>query len=230
MSVFVLHHVSGEPLGLFQPKLESSGLPHTYINLSDGTPNPITLRHCSALIVLGGPMSANDDFPWIRQEIALIDQALDGGLPILGVCLGAQLIARILGARIFRLPQREIGWFPVRPTPMAATDPLLCHLQPVEPVFHWHEEAFDLPSGAVWLASSAACQYQAFQYSGNVYGLQFHLEVTPKIIADWIREDETSGARREMSSPIDPNLHAERMHHLAGEVFSAWLEMAGASE
>jgi GMP synthase (glutamine-hydrolysing) len=225
MALLVFQHLSGEPLGHFRPVLESSRIPHTYINLSDDPSQDITREDFSGLILLGGHMSANDDFPYISKELAIIERAIHARLPVLGICLGAQLIARALGASVFRLPRKEIGWSPVRLTSQAASDPLLGLFQPVEPVFHWHKEAFDLPSGAAWLASSNACRYQAFRYSSNVYGLQFHLEVTPEIIARWIRQDESCGASREMTSPIDPNLHATRMRHLASGVFSAWLEM-----
>ena len=131
------------------------------------------------LIIMGGPMSVNDEneYPWLTAEKQFIRESLDAGKPILGICLGAQLIASALGAKVYPNRQNEIGWFPVRavgkysdvfPFPEQIT------------AFHWHGETFDLPPGAVHLAESDACRHQAFQLGSNVIGLQFHLETTPE--------------------------------------------------
>src|SRR5205823_5670297 len=135
------------------------------------------------LIFMGGPMSVNDDLPYLRQEQGFIAQAIAGGKPVLGICLGAQLIAGTLGARVYRNPVKEIGWYPIRLEDAAADDCLFRELPPEHIVFHWHGETFDLPAAAVPLASSAACRHQAYRVGSNVYGLQFHLEVAPEMIA-----------------------------------------------
>ncbi|MDN5870724.1 MAG: type 1 glutamine amidotransferase [Nitrococcus sp.] len=132
------------------------------------------------LLILGGPMSANDEheFPWLVQEKQFIRSAIETGKPALGVCLGAQLIASALGARVFPNHCKEIGWFPVHAVPI--DDPVYFRFPALMEPFHWHGETFDLPAGAVRLAQSDACTNQAFQLGKHVIGLQFHLETTPQ--------------------------------------------------
>ena len=127
-------------------------------------------------------MSVNDEseHPWLVQEKEFIRQAIRLGLPVIGICLGAQLIASALGAKVYSGRHTEIGWFPLE---AAVTGEDVFRLPPGVPVFHWHGEAFDLPSGAVHLAKSDACENQAFQIGRNVVGLQFHLETTPESAA-----------------------------------------------
>ena len=133
------------------------------------------------VIAMGGPMSVNDELtlPWLRLEKEFVRDAVELGVSVLGVCFGAQLIASAFGARVYRNPQKEIGWFPVEATSGAMNSfsfPENCT------VFHWHGETFDLPPGAVRLARSKACENQAFQIGRNVIGLQFHLETTPESV------------------------------------------------
>jgi GMP synthase-like glutamine amidotransferase len=136
-----------------------------------------SLKHLDLVIAMGGPMSVNDEseFPWLRQEKQFIREAIDRGVAVLGMCLGAQLIASALGSRVYRNPVKEIGWFTIAAIPHmsdAFRFPSSCT------VFHWHGETFDLPAGAILIASSMACKNQAFQLKENVMGLQFHLETT----------------------------------------------------
>jgi len=131
------------------------------------------------LIAMGGPMSVNDEvqLPWLRDEKRLIAQAVASGKAVLGICLGAQLIASAFGARVFPNAQKEIGWFPVFAEETADG---LFRFPPEFLAFHWHGETFELPAGAVRLAGSAACKNQAFQLGPRALGLQFHLETTPE--------------------------------------------------
>jgi GMP synthase (glutamine-hydrolysing) len=131
------------------------------------------------LIVMGGPMSVNDEaqYAWLRGEMRLIETAIAQGKTVLGICLGAQLIATAAGARVFRNREPEIGWFPIEPGPGYATDPFGGFLPEV--AFHWHGETFDLPRGALHLARSPGCERQAFALNERAIGLQFHLETTP---------------------------------------------------
>lgn len=133
------------------------------------------------LIVLGGPMSVNDEeeFPWLIAEKAFIRQVIDRQRPVLGICLGSQLIASALGAAVRPNPEKEIGWLPIEG--IAASTPLPFAI-PSTTVFHWHGDTFDLPAGAILLARSVACAHQAFCYKEKVLALQFHLETTPELV------------------------------------------------
>jgi GMP synthase-like glutamine amidotransferase len=133
------------------------------------------------LIVMGGPMSANDEsrYPWLVPEKRFIAEAIASSKGVLGICLGAQLIAASLGARVFANPEREIGWFPIQPAPDASRAAFSSLFREPLEVFHWHGETFELPTGATQLARSTACEHQAFVIGERVLGLQFHLETTP---------------------------------------------------
>jgi GMP synthase-like glutamine amidotransferase len=140
-------------------------------------------------------MSANDEhaYPWLKDEKAFIREAVSRGLLVLGVCLGAQLIASAFGARVFANDHKEIGWFPIH---AVTTDADAFRFPPQANVFHWHGETFDLPPGAVHLARSIGCENQAFQIGKNVIGLQFHLETTPETvdqIIQYCRHDLVDG-------------------------------------
>ncbi len=134
------------------------------------------------LVIMGGPMGANDEaeFPWLAAEKQLIRAAIGARRPILGICLGAQLVAASLGARILRNQHREIGWAPIWLTEEGSGADLFSHIPEELEVFHWHGDTFEIPRGAVNLAQSAGCRHQAFIYGTNVVGIQFHLEVTRK--------------------------------------------------
>ncbi len=137
------------------------------------------------LIVMGGPMSVGDEdeYPWLRAEKHFLAACIEKGLPVLGICLGSQLLAEVLGSAVYPNRYKEIGWFPVELTEAAMDAPLFNGLPRKMDVFHWHGDTFDLPRGARLLASSRACRNQAFLYADHVLGLQFHLEVTQRSIA-----------------------------------------------
>jgi GMP synthase (glutamine-hydrolysing) len=218
--VLALRHVPFENLGLIADSLAACGVDCEYADLPDG--GHADLRGAGGLIIMGGPMSANDDVPYLRRELELIREAAAAGLPILGVCLGAQLIAKALGARVYKNPVKEIGWYEVHWTEAAARDPLHQGLEGSETVFQWHGETFDLPPGAELLATSESCLHQAYRVGSNIYGLQYHLEVTPDMIADWLRQDANCGDVREIAAPVDPHAHAPRLKELAARIFERW--------
>ena len=221
MRVLAFRHVPFEGAGRIEPVLRARGIDLDYVDLyapDAGVPDPAGY---SGLIFLGGPMSVNDPLPYLRVEEQIIRDAVARKLPILGVCLGAQLIAHAMGASVFSNAGSEIGWFDLRFTTAAAGDPLFCGLA-CETVFHWHGETFDLPAGAELLASSDRCRNQAFRLGDRVYGLQFHLEVTPSMIADWCLQDENCGDVRELAAPLDPNRNAARLSELSESAFGAW--------
>ena len=134
------------------------------------------------LILMGGPMNIYEEtgYPWLSKEKDFLRKAIESGKTIIGICLGAQLIADALGSKVYAGRHKEIGWFPIRKTEEAARSGLFKNFPAVMNVFHWHGDTFDLPSGCVRVAESAGCRNQAFTYEERVIGLQFHLEVTPK--------------------------------------------------
>lgn len=222
MRVLAFRHVPFEDLGLIAQSLEAAGVSYEYIDLFRSGVEAPPIDEVDACIFMGGPQSANDDLEYIQRELDLIRSAVDRGKPVLGVCLGSQLIAKAMGARVYKNPVKEIGWYPVSWTDEAAGDRLFRGLTNPELIFHWHGETFDLPDGAVLLASSAACRNQAFRLGHNVYGLQFHLEVTPAMIEDWCCQDANSGDVRELAAPIDPRANAARLETLSSLVFGRW--------
>ena len=178
MNVHVLQHVAFEGVGSMSRWFASRNADVRYTRFYESAKLPDSSR-VDLVIAMGGPMSVNDEseHPWLVQEKEFIRQAIRLGLPVIGICLGAQLIASALGAKVYSGRHKEIGWFPLE---AAVTGEDVFRLPPGIPVFHWHGEVFDLPSGAVHLAKSDACENQAFQIGRNVVGLQFHLETTPE--------------------------------------------------
>lgn len=185
MRVHILQHVAFEGLGSIGPWLRAAGSKISTTRFYEAPVLPDS-KDVDLVVALGGPMSVNDEaaFPWLVAEKQFLRQCIEADKPVLGICLGAQLIASALGARVYRNPVREIGWFPVQILPLLGGStgqfPLTAK------VFHWHGETFDLPSGAIRIASSAACENQAFQFGSSVVGLQFHLEIIPEGVCEII--------------------------------------------
>lgn len=222
MRVVAFRHVPFEGLGLIQPALEDNGISVEFPDLfREGATLP-DVTTADGLIFMGGPMSANDDLPYLKREIDCIRQAVERGQPVLGVCLGSQLIAKALGGKVYKNSSKEIGWFDVHLTDAGRHDPLLSGLEGSETVFHWHGETFDLPEGAAWLAYSDATRHQAYRVGSKTYGLQFHLEVTPEMIRDWCTQDANCGDVRELDTPVDPNRNAGRLAGLSRLIFGRW--------
>ena len=188
--VLVFQHDPFEDLGFFAEVLEKQRADYRVIRLFHGEMPAEEWEHVTALIILGGPMSVDEEerFPFLRWEKRIIRAAIDEAVPILGICLGAQLIASTLGTQVFHGPVKEIGWSPISITPHGQVDSLLGYLPESATVFQWHSDGFELPTGAIRLATSAHYSTQAFRVGKTIYGLQFHLEVTPRMIARWIDE------------------------------------------
>jgi GMP synthase (glutamine-hydrolysing) len=223
--VLAFRHVPFEDVGHIRPVLGARGIAVEAVDLyREGVDMPDS-RDAAGLIFMGGPMSANDDLPYLRQELAILEQALERGQPVLGVCLGSQLLARALRARVYRNPVKEIGWYDIEPTAAAAQDSLFAGLPARQVVFQWHGETFDLPAGAELLACSPHCKHQAFRFGRAAYGLQFHAEVTAEMIADWCAQDANCGDMREMARPIDASAHEIAMAELSGRLFGRWADL-----
>jgi GMP synthase-like glutamine amidotransferase len=172
------------------------------------------------LVLMGGPMSVNDEdrFAWLAPEKELVRAALQAGRHMLGVCLGAQMIASALGARVYRNSVKEIGWFPIESVPGEAADALGVSVWPL--VFHWHGETFDLPAGAVLAARSQACANQAFLYQRRALALQFHIEVTPESAALLIQHAGHEIGTGSWEQPAETLLDApQRFRHLEPVLF-----------
>jgi GMP synthase (glutamine-hydrolysing) len=202
--LLVCQHVPYEILGTLDPLLRDAGFRIRYVNFGRQPEAVPDISRYHGLVVLGGPMNCDQShrYPHLTTEVELIQNAIENGKPVLGICLGSQLIARALGARVFKNPVKEIGWYELNPTDDGRRDPLFAKLQPSQKIFQWHGDTFEIPDGAVHLASSPDCRNQAFRYSDNVYGLQFHLEVDEPLINRWLN---TPVNARELEQLDDPD-------------------------
>jgi GMP synthase-like glutamine amidotransferase len=180
MKIHWLQHASTEHLGRIEPWLLARGHTLAGTSLHTGETLPPNPDGYDWLIVMGGPMNVYQyrDHPWLLPEGKLIRETISAGKRVLGICLGAQLIADVLGAKVFQNPYREIGWFTVHAVPAGAASPFA--LPPETLVMNWHGDTFSLPSGSTWLAESEGCAHQAFAIGRRILGLQFHLETSPE--------------------------------------------------
>jgi GMP synthase (glutamine-hydrolysing) len=234
--LLVCQHVPFEILGTLDPLFRSRGFRVRYVNFGRHPDAQPSLEGYRGLIVLGGPMNVDevDVHPHLATEIDLIRNALERGIPVLGICLGAQLLARALGASVRPNGEKEIGWYEVRPTPGGREDRLFRHFRTAEKVFQWHGDTFEIPAGAVPLAEGDACRNQAFRWGDNAYGLQFHLEVDEPMIERWLRVPIHRAEIESLAGRIDPNtIRAEtpqyigRLTELAQQTFGEFVSLFG---
>ena len=226
--IYVLQHHPVEHLASIADALEGAALAWQYVRLYEGQPVPADMKGAGGLIVMGGPMAVyqGDRYPYLHDEMRLIEQAAKEDLPVLGVCLGGQIVAAALGAKVQKNPAgKEIGWHRVNLADTAKDDRLFRGVAPVITPFHWHGDIFELPAGAVSLASSDKTPYQAFRYGSNVYALQFHLEITTESVAgmaaEWPRELEREKiSASEMIS--DTTKHLPEVERIGETVFGRW--------
>jgi len=232
-SVYVFQHIACEDLGTFAAVLSRRGLGAEYVRLFAGDRIPPDAGNARALIFLGGSMSVNDAarLGYLAEEKAVIRAALAKSMPILGVCLGSQLLAAAAGARVYPASRPEIGWEAVSLTEDGRRDPVLSGLGNVGAVFHWHGETFDLPVGAVLLASSAITPHQAFRLGRRAYGLQFHLEVDAAMIGSWVaayRSDlgaDPDAAAQRIAD--DTGRHIDSLRAAAAQAMESFLDTLG---
>lgn len=215
--LLVFQHVAAETAGTLDPFLRGAGFRLRYVNFErtpDADPDP---RRYDGLVVLGGSMNVDqaDEFPHLSIEIEVLKEALAREMPILGICLGAQLLAAALGAEVHPAPVQEIGWYPLQSSLTAGDDALLRHVTHGQHVFQWHSYTFAVPPDAVHLASTASCANQAFRYGSSAYGLQFHPEVDNRMIARWL---SVPAWREELEALRGPDhtrqLHADTHRHI----------------
>lgn len=226
--IIVLQHHPAENLGNIAGALEGAALAWQYVRIHDGHPVPKDMKSAGGLIVMGGPMAVyqTDRFPFLKDEMRLIEAAVAQGKPVLGVCLGAQIVAAALGAQVERNPAgKEIGWAPVRLSATAQADQLFRGVAETITPFHWHGDHFAAPRGAVALASSDKTPCQAFRYGEKTWALQFHLEVTRTGIENmaiaFARElDHEKISARAMLA--DSSAFLPALEPLAETIFSRW--------
>ncbi|WP_176521698.1 type 1 glutamine amidotransferase [Longimonas halophila] len=226
--VLILQHVAPEPPGRIRHALEAHGCSHHTVRIFRDEPVPKTLN-ADGLVVMGGPMGVGDidKRPHLKQKIALIEQALEAEIPVLGICLGSQLLAHALGAEVHPGSHKEIGWHEITLTDAAATDPLFQDVAPSFTAFHWHGDVFDVPEGAVSLARSAQTGHQAFRYGEHAYGLLFHLEVTPSLVEGMTRAfaDELTATGLDGAAIRDAaSAHVDTLAEIADTVFGKWAQ------
>lgn len=231
--VLILQHVRPEPPGTIAEALDSHDITYRTVQVFRGDPVPETLE-TDGLVVMGGPMGVDDidKRPHLQAELRLVEKALQEDRPLLGICLGSQLLAHVLGAEVQGAPRKEIGWKEVTLTDSAADDPLWRDLEPPFTAFHWHGDVFTLPDGAERLAKTDQTDHQAFRYGDGVYGLLFHLEVTPKTVAwmtkafqDELAEEGLDGAAIRQAAMI----HESALRDTAETVFGRWARQLAAT-
>ena len=231
--ILVFQHVPYEPLGTLDPLLKESGFRIRYVNFGRDPHVRPALDKYAALIVLGGPMNSDqiDHYPNLVTEVDIIREALEKDMSVLGICLGAQLLAKALGGSVSRNPVREIGWYDVELTPEGESDPVLSAFAPRQEVFQWHEDGISLPSGTAHLAQSPLSPVQAFRSGEHAYGFQFHLEVDSSLIERWLTVPENQAVLADEHGQIDPDRirrqtskSVDALQALSRETFSRWID------
>lgn len=234
--LLVFQHVAAEPLGTLDPLIRRRGHRMRFVNFQRDPEACPSIDRYRGLVVLGGPMNVDEQVrhPHLKTELAVIEQALKQGKPVLGICLGAQLLAHVLGAPVRRHRSPEIGWYRLAITPHGRRDAVLEPLGEALPVFQWHSYAFDLPNDAVHLAETETCPNQAFRWGEDAYGFQFHLEMDEHLIERWL---STPHYREELRrAGVADNEHTIRrqtpehlgpMRAAADAVFNRFLDRVG---
>jgi GMP synthase-like glutamine amidotransferase len=229
--VLVLQHIACEPPGVFEDVLHERGAELHRVELDEGESMP-DWRAFDAIVAMGGPMSVNDEaeLPWLADEKRVIGEAVRGGKPYWGVCLGVQLLASSLGGRVYPGPRPEVGLLPIDLTDEGRADPVFGQVQRDLVTLQWHGDTFDLPAGAVRLASSPAYANQAFRFE-RAYGVQFHLELSAEMAREWAEVPEyvaslerTLGADGAPAFLADIERNADAMRSEGRALFERWLD------
>ena len=222
-------HIACEGPGYFATLLKNYNIPFELVRIDAGEMLPTQIDDVSALVFMGGPMSVNDNIEWIPQELALIQKAVDANLPVLGHCLGGQLISKALGGKVTANPVKEIGWLPVHKIPGPQTDDWLQDFSDASVLFHWHGETFSIPDGATAILRSEQCVHQGFVI-GNTLALQCHIEMTDTMVREWtaLYKDELTDPATSVQSQneITENLEerTKQLHGAADVLYRRWLQ------
>jgi len=237
VKALVLQHIACEPPGVFEDVLVDRGATIHRVELDEGDRLP-DWRAFDLIVAMGGPMSVNDegDHPWLVDEKRLIGEAVQAGVGYWGACLGVQLLASALGARVYAGPEPEVGVLPVTLTDEGMNDPVMGGLPRELPALQWHGDTFDLPEAAVLLASSPTYANQAFRYSRAAYGVQFHVEVTGDMAREWAQVPAyVDSLERTLGRDGAPELFAAfdrsaaEMQSHARTMFDQWVDVAVAA-
>ncbi len=226
--VVILRHVDCEGPGYLLDVFQRKGIPYEIVKIDEGDIVPTSTDHMLALVSMGGSMSVNDDLSWISSELSLLRSAADKGLPILGHCLGAQLLAKALGGEITANPVREIGWFDVSPVKNRGAELWFNGLPDRFEVFHWHGETFSTPPNAKNLLSSEYCENQCFVL-GDMLGFQCHIEMTEALVMEWAQrfkhEIDSSRTTEQSSDELVRELDSRitALNKAADTIYERWI-------
>ncbi|AYC33245.1 type 1 glutamine amidotransferase [Pseudomonas cavernae] len=230
--ILILTHVDFCPAGHLARVLDQRQLDFTVLRVDLGELDSYDLDRPRAVAIMGGPMSVNDPLPWIASEIAALRHFIRRDIPMIGHCLGGQLLAKALGARVHRMPYREIGWQPLRRASQAANNPWLAHLPDEFTVYQWHGDTFDLPAGAERLLSSPWCPNQAFTWGDKILALQGHPEMTEELLRLWLTDwahllDETQSSQQSKTQMLsDLPAKVAALNQVAEGFYRHWLQLA----
>lgn len=232
--IMVLQHVGHEPLGTLNPALKAAGFRIRYVNFGRDPHSEPNLEGYRGLIVLGGPMGVYEAeaHPHLKVELKLIEAALRLDIPILGICLGSQLLAHVLGAKVYKAPRMEIGWCPVKVTAEGKEDTLFGHYESLERVFQLHQDTFEIPKSAKHLLYSDECAGQVYRYGAKAYGMQFHLEVDKPMIHRWLKIADniqmlaaSKGQYTHEQIVSDTETHFQRCSVLSAQTFAKFIDI-----
>lgn len=226
--VAIFRHLACEGPGYLADFLNRHNIPQQLIRIDQNDEIPQNIGSYSGLVFMGGPMSVNDDLPWIAKELKLIQQAAKEKMPVLGHCLGGQLICKALGGRVTANRVKEIGWHTVQKINNSDTENWLMDLADEFPVFHWHGETFSIPQGATAILKSDFCDYQAFTID-NILALQCHVEMTQEMVSEWTREYahelEDTSQSVQSAKEINSNLGSKvvELNKVADQLYQEWI-------
>ncbi len=197
-AVLIIKHVEQEGPGMLGRSFEEAGWRLATVELGRGESLPDRLESFAAVVVLGGPMNVYEEeaYPFLKKEDVFIKDVLKEEIPFLGICLGAQLLAKACGARVMKAARKEVGWYTVNLTKQAGQDRLFRRVESPLTVFQWHEDTFDIPDGGVLLGTSALVRNQAFRMGSCAYGLQFHVEVSLDMVETWMKDEKSVDAEK----------------------------------